>query len=52
MKGKGFLNCNHGVKKNVTAEDIIFCIIIIIPTLGDVFPLIGDVIDIMGHVKS
>ena len=34
------------------AEDILFCIIIIIPPFGDVVSLIGYVIDVIGHVKS
>ena len=39
--------------KNVTAEDILFCIIItiIITPFGDVYLLIKDVIDVFGHVK-
>ena len=38
--------------KNVTAEDIIFCIIIVITPSGDVVPPIRDGIDVTGHVKS
>ena len=37
--------------KNVTAEDILFCIIIVITPYRDVVPPIRDVIDIFGHAK-
>ena len=47
------------VVENVTSEDIIHCIIIIIifycnfsvPPFGDVFPPIRDVINVIGHLK-
>ena len=33
-------------------EDILFCTIISITPLRDVYPPIRDVIDVIGHVKS
>ena len=33
-------------------EDVLFCIVIVIPSFGDVVPQGRDVIDVIGHVKS
>ena len=47
----GFVDKKRECYRNVTAEDILFCTIIVITSFRDVVPPVSDVINVISQVN-